>query len=1223
MNFKRFLSKPWSFTAQKMGVLVLSLLMLFSFQNCNQQGFHVQDSLLESSALNSQTGLALGTLTFQSPESQFPTQSSLMLKGVCSDGVNVEISGDVTMAQTIMCSNGQFSSMIQLAGTDGTKNVILTQTDHLGNKKVDSRNFIKDTQAPLVQFSSGVMENMLVGKTLSLSGICENGIPVRIKFATADQSVNCNNGSFSTSLDLSSVADGVLSLRIEQTDFVGLVGFQTRQFNKKTSAPLVKILSPAPMAQVTSPVVISGSCQTGLDVVLGGTGLATALTIPCVSSAFSSNLNLTAGLGTKTIMATQTDSVGNVGSDSRSFQAIAPTLPPLAVTITAPQANMVAKTGVTLQGACVNGFPVVISGSGLSANINATCSSGTYSAAITFSANDGTKLVQVSQTDPSNGNMGLDSRSFVRDSTPPNLSLLNPAANTAYQSTFVMTGNCESGLTVNFSGGVSTASVVCANSLFSANLTLSSGDGNKTITVTSSDAAGNIATVSRILVKDTVAPQLTITSPAANTTVDTQVTVAGTCEAGLNVIAQGAGAKSAVSMICQTAAYSLSVMMTDGDGAKVVDVSQTDLAGNVAKVSRSFTRSTPTPVLSGAQLYANNCSGCHNPLESSTKLGRTASQITTAIQSQQQMNFLTSMLSSTQIQAIADVLNVSTPPPTAVSCTDPNARGLSKRGVRRLTRKEMVDMIANAIPNSFWKFEQQDQVFEFVRDVEEIPNPSKFPEYHTFTFLSEWAGAVDRWVEYVITDPYVGSPIVDGCLYSSSTVTLDCWKKTVTLFGRTFWRRPLQTSEIDLIAGMSAGMSKIDAGRKILSYMLLAPDFLFHFETQGVEDGKRIRITSHDVANRIAFATTGLPPDKTLAQAADANQLSTISQVDSHVRRLLATPAARKKMRAFLNDWLQLSGTFVAPFHHYGEAGISLANSSRPDWTKEEMNSELSDFFYQIVFVQKGTFNDLMTKKVGYPRSWLSVYYENDKEVRITGSVPGAGYGIDPSTITNKDSSTTLASYATPDHPGLLTRVALMTGGTDHTSPIRRGVKVIRRVLCEELPSPDALTIAERNDDFALYDPFKVPNHQIVSRVTAAPVCMTCHQSINSTGFLFEVYDNVGRRRTAEKVFVQDYPPYQTISHPLPGPVSNLFIEDGLPTSFNNIDEYTSAIGKSQKAMACLSKGLLRHFERRKETSLDQCAVNESKNLLSGNQPVFEAIVKSLANEDIFWREGL
>jgi mono/diheme cytochrome c family protein len=64
----------------------------------------------------------------------------------------------------------------------------------------------------------------------------------------------------------------------------------------------------------------------------------------------------------------------------------------------------------------------------------------------------------------------------------------------------------------------------------------------------------------------------------------------------------------------------------------------------------------------GATLYAQNCSSCHGALASSTKAGRTAAQISGAIANANYPMGSLSSLTSVQVQAIAGVLAVQTPP---------------------------------------------------------------------------------------------------------------------------------------------------------------------------------------------------------------------------------------------------------------------------------------------------------------------------------------------------------------------------------------------------------------------------------------------------------------------------------------------------------------------------------------------------------------------------------
>jgi mono/diheme cytochrome c family protein len=72
---------------------------------------------------------------------------------------------------------------------------------------------------------------------------------------------------------------------------------------------------------------------------------------------------------------------------------------------------------------------------------------------------------------------------------------------------------------------------------------------------------------------------------------------------------------------------------------------------------------TPPATTDGATLYGTSCAGCHGPLATSAKAGRSATQIQTAINSNTGGMGSLSTLSATQVQAIATALVSSTPAP--------------------------------------------------------------------------------------------------------------------------------------------------------------------------------------------------------------------------------------------------------------------------------------------------------------------------------------------------------------------------------------------------------------------------------------------------------------------------------------------------------------------------------------------------------------------------------
>ena len=70
----------------------------------------------------------------------------------------------------------------------------------------------------------------------------------------------------------------------------------------------------------------------------------------------------------------------------------------------------------------------------------------------------------------------------------------------------------------------------------------------------------------------------------------------------------------------------------------------------------NFTGNTPPTGTDGAALYAAECAGCHGPLATSSKRGRTAAQIKAAIANPATGMSGLAVLSDVQIQAIATAL---------------------------------------------------------------------------------------------------------------------------------------------------------------------------------------------------------------------------------------------------------------------------------------------------------------------------------------------------------------------------------------------------------------------------------------------------------------------------------------------------------------------------------------------------------------------------------------
>jgi hypothetical protein len=123
-----------------------------------------------------------------------------------------------------------------------------------------------------------------------------------------------------------------------------------------------------------------------------------------------------------------------------------------------------------------------------------------------------------------------------------------------------------------------------------------------------------------------------------------------------------------------------------------------------------------------------------------------------------------------------------------------------------------------------------------------------------------------------------------------------------------------------------------------------------------------------------------------------------------------------------------------------------------------------------------------------------------------------AGHGVRRSVSREEISA---AGEAGPAHRyGLLTHPYLMSGLAYHdsTSPIHRGVFLIRYVLGRNLRPP--------NDSFTPLSPDLHPDLTTRERValqTSPESCQVCHRKINGLGFTLENFDAVGRFRDKER----------------------------------------------------------------------------------------------------------
>jgi hypothetical protein len=314
-----------------------------------------------------------------------------------------------------------------------------------------------------------------------------------------------------------------------------------------------------------------------------------------------------------------------------------------------------------------------------------------------------------------------------------------------------------------------------------------------------------------------------------------------------------------------------------------------------------------------------------------------------------------------------------------------------------------------------------------------------------------------------------------------SKTGLVCGTAFVAEFGRRVFRRPLDVEETEIYVSLFTSRRTDEEGvRYVLRAMLQSPNFLYHAE---FGDGSE-RLSQYEVAARLSFMLWNTTPDDALLDLAGKGGLASPSAIRTALDGMLKDPRARTGLRGFYTQWLGLDEI----------VGLNKSPTTFPSYTPELNTAMLEDanrFIDHSLFEGDALLRTLLTASVGFPSPALAKVY-------------GVSAAADVNVPVAMDSS---------ERAGLLTLPAFMAthAHPDQGSPVKRGVAIRQRLLCQELPSPP------ENVNNAV----PMPSPDATTRERFAiheedPTCASCHLLIDPIGLGFENYDALGAFRTME-----------------------------------------------------------------------------------------------------------
>jgi hypothetical protein len=389
-----------------------------------------------------------------------------------------------------------------------------------------------------------------------------------------------------------------------------------------------------------------------------------------------------------------------------------------------------------------------------------------------------------------------------------------------------------------------------------------------------------------------------------------------------------------------------------------------------------------------------------------------------------------------------------------------------------------------------------------------------------------------------------------AALVPCSPTAADCPRQVVRALGTRAFRRPLADDEVAGLAAAFAGQSFDDGLRVAITALLASPSFLYRSEL-GTGSGPVVTLTPHETASALSYLYWGTMPDAALFAAADADQLATAEQRAAQAARLLADPRARPQVVDFVSQWLRTE-----------DAGGGAKDAAiYPAFTtaiRDAIVEEQRRFVEDVVFEQDGRFADLFLADFVIANDALAAFY----------GLPGAGdfARIDVAADSGRGGLLSMAAVlATHAHP-------------DESSPVRRGLFVRSRLLCQDLapPPPDVDATPPGLDP-------TLTTRERFARHTSNPSCAGCHQFIDGIGFAFEGYDGIGARRLVEN------------GKPVDESGALVGAEDLDPDSvvpFRGVRELAGPLAASPRSQACLPLQYFRYARGIEEQPDDSCAIH-------------------------------
>ncbi|MCM8532973.1 MAG: DUF1592 domain-containing protein [Lentisphaeraceae bacterium] len=286
-------------------------------------------------------------------------------------------------------------------------------------------------------------------------------------------------------------------------------------------------------------------------------------------------------------------------------------------------------------------------------------------------------------------------------------------------------------------------------------------------------------------------------------------------------------------------------------------------------------------------------------------------------------------------------------------------------------------------------------------------------------------------------------------------------------------------SELELTS--SAQQSIIEP----LAMILASPSFIYISEPS--RDNKTSRLSSRELAVRLAYFLWSSPPDQELLKLAEEGRLDDEELLSKQVHRMLESPKSENFYRDFTHQWLDMKR--LSFFEFNTELYPQFDNTMKAVAAEEVFQTVKT-----IVTENLSTANFLKSEFVVI-NGMLANHYD----------IPNVKGDHFRKVTLPKDSV----------RGGLTGMAAVLAMGSDgnKTSPVERGAWVLRKIL-NQPPPPAPANVPQ----LGRLEGQNLTAREILEAHQEEAQCAHCHKKIDPVGFGLENFDPTGKWRTSEPV---------------------------------------------------------------------------------------------------------